>query len=101
MFATSKTIAPDSLISLISEEYERQKAQKSRRSGKTKDDGDEAMVASSSSGKGKGKPRYLRGVCWNCGKKGHYKDKCPELAAETAKPTKETKKEVEIGRAHV
>ena len=29
-----------------------------------------------------------------CGKKGHYKDKCPELAAETAKPTKETQKEV-------
>ena len=26
--------------------------------------------------------------------KGHYKDKCPELAAETIKPTKDTKKEV-------
>ena len=34
--------------------------------------------------------------CWNCGKKGHYKDKHPELAAETAKPTKETKKEVAL-----
>ena len=30
MFAVSKTIAPDSLISLISEEYERQKTQKTR-----------------------------------------------------------------------
>ena len=92
MFATTKTIAPDSLISLISEEYERQKTQKSRRSGKAKDDGDEAMAASSSSGKGKGKKKYPRGVCWNCGKAGHYKDKCPEPA--TDKPAKEPKKEV-------
>ena len=92
MFATSKTIAPDSLISLISEEYERQKTQKSRRSGKTKDDGDEAMVASSSSKKGKGKKKYPRGVCWNCGDPGHYKDKCPKPATE--KPTKEPKKDI-------
>ena len=35
MFAPSKTIVPDSLISLISEEYERQKTQKTRRSSKT------------------------------------------------------------------
>ena len=90
MFATSKTIAPDLLISLISEEYKRQKTQKTRRSGKNKDDGDEAMAASS--GKGKGKAKYPRGVCWNCGKKGHYKDKCPEPAAD--KSSKEPKKEV-------
>ena len=50
------------------------------------------MAASSSSGKGKGKTRYPQGVCWNCGEKGHYKDKCPELT--TDKPTKEPKKEV-------
>ena len=49
------------------------------------------MAASSSSGKGKGKTRYPRGVCWNCGKKGHYKDKCPEPATE--KRTEEPKKE--------
>jgi hypothetical protein len=90
MFAPSKTIAPDSLISLISEEYERQKTQKSRRSGKTKDDADEAMAASS--GKGKGKPRYPRGVCWNCGETGHYKNKCPKPAAD--KSTKDPKKVV-------
>ena len=62
MFATTKTIAPDSLISLISEEFERQKTQKSRRSGKTKDE-DEAMAVGSSSGKGKGKgkAKYPRG----------------------------------------
>ena len=37
----------------------------------------------SSSGKGK-KERKPRGVCWNCGEKGHFKDKCP-------KPMKDTK----------
>jgi hypothetical protein len=93
MFATTKTIAPDSLISLISEEYERQKTQKTCRSGKSKDDDkDEAMAVST--GKGKGKPRYPKGVCWNCGKPGHYKPKCPEPPTSTSKPAKDTKKEV-------
>ena len=45
------------------------------------------------SGKGKGK-KYPRGVCWNCGKKGHFKNKCPEPAASTEKTAKEPKKEV-------
>jgi hypothetical protein len=36
-----------------------------------------------SSGKGK-KEHKARGVCWNCGEKGHFKDKCP-------KPVKDTK----------
>lgn len=38
MFAPSKTIAPDSLISLILEEYEHQKTQRTCRLGKTKED---------------------------------------------------------------
>ena len=91
MFAPSKTIVPDSLISLISEEYERQKTQKSRRSGKTKDD-DEAMAVGST--KGKGKQRYPRGVCWNCGEAGHYKDKCPKPSTSTVKSAKDPKKAV-------
>ena len=62
MFTISKTIAPDSLISLISEEYKCQESQKSHCSEKTKDNGDEAMVASSSSGKGKEKLWYPWGV---------------------------------------
>ena len=70
------------MISLISEEYEHQKTQKTHHSGKNKDDGDEAMAASSSSGKRKGKPKYPCGVCWNCGKKGHYKDKCLDPVAD-------------------
>ena len=71
MFATSKTIAPDSLISLISEEYERQKTQKLRRSGKTKeDDKDEAMAVGSSSGKERGSPDIPVGYAGIVVKKG-------------------------------
>ena len=92
MYAPSKTIAPDSLISLISEEFERQKNQKSRRSGKTKDDDkDEAMASTSSR---KGKHKYPRGVCWNCGDAGHYKNKCPKPSTSTAKSAKDPKKDV-------
>ena len=86
MFAILKTIAPDSLISLISEEYEHQKTQKAHCSGKTKED-DEAMVVTSTN-KGKGKPKkYPWG--WNCGSKDHYKDKCPELSKSAKDPKKE------------
>ena len=43
----------------------------------SKSDGkDEAMFASLS-GKGK-KECKPHGVCWNCGEKGHFKDKCPK-----------------------
>ena len=90
LYSPTKTIAPDSLISLIAEESERQKVQRSRwHGGKSKDDDkDEAMSVTAGSSKrkdGKG-DRKLCGVCWNCGEKGHYKDKCP-------KPTKTTEKE--------
>ena len=84
ILATSGTVDPDQLISLISEEYDRGVSIRSQHTGKTSknDDKDEAMVASSS-GKGK-KDQKPRGVCWNCGDKGHYKDKCP-------KPVKDAK----------
>ncbi|KAF5324090.1 hypothetical protein D9619_011417 [Psilocybe cf. subviscida] len=77
------TLAPDVLISLISEESERQKAQRSRRSGKSKDDEkDEALsVGASSKAKSTGAKRdnkKPRGVCWNCGEKGHFKPQCPK-----------------------
>ena len=93
LYAPSKTIAPDSLISLIAEESERQKAQHSRwQSDKPKDDDkDEAMHVSPGSSKGKsGKgDKKLRGVCWDCGEKGHYKgsEKClkPKKAVEKGK----------------
>ena len=55
------------------------------------------MAASSSSGKGKGKPKYPRGVCWNCGKKRHYKDKCPDPVAD--KSPNELKKEAVLKKS--
>ena len=84
LYSSTKTITPDALISLISEEYERQQTQRARRNGghgKSKDqDKDEALnVSPSGKSNGKGKfERKPRGVCWNCGEKGHYKDKCPK-----------------------
>ena len=88
LYSSTKTITPDALISLISEEYERQQVQRSHRSGgngKAKDqDRDEALnVSSSGKSNGKGKfERKPRGVCWNCGEKGHFKDKCPKPAVD-------------------
>ena len=37
------------------------------------------MSSGQSNGKGKFE-RKPRGVCWNCGEKGHFKDKCPKPA---------------------
>ena len=100
LYAPTKTIAPDSLISLISEEYERQKTQRSRRSGGGKskeDEKDEALSATAKSSKAKGGKgeRKPKGVCWNCGEEGHYQNKCPKPAksAKSAKSATETKKD--------
>lgn len=79
IYSATRTIAPDSLISLISEEYKCQRAQyaQHRGSGKSKDeDRDEALAVVPD--KSKGKECKLHGVCWNCGEKGHYKNKCPK-----------------------
>ena len=82
ILATSGTVDPDQLISLISEEYDHGISICSRHTGKTSknDNKDEAMVALSSR-KGK-KDQKPCGVCWNCGDKGHYKDKCPKPAKD-------------------
>jgi hypothetical protein len=76
LHAQLKTVDPDQLISLISEEYDRRVLQHSQcavKSSKT-DEKDKAMLASSN---GKGKQECKpRGVCWNCREKGHFKDKC-------------------------
>jgi hypothetical protein len=89
--------APNSLILLISKEYKVQKSQKSRRSRKAKDD---TAMAVGSSSKGKGKPKHPRGVCWNCGKKGHFKNKCLELATTDSKSAKGPKKEVVLKKSY-
>jgi hypothetical protein len=50
------------------------------------EDKDEAMSASPN-GKGKRTDKKPRGTCWNCGDKGHYKDKC----TKPAKPSDDKK----------
>ena len=95
LYAPMKTIALDSLISLISEEYEQQKAQRSHRSstGKGKDDDKDEALLVSWKAKGEKGERKPKGVCWNCEKKGHYKHKCPKptKAAETKKDSSSAK----------
>jgi len=83
LFADTKTIAPDMLISLILEEYKRQKNQRNQDSGGKGKEPDEAMsVGSSLSHKEKAKgncgnkDELLPGACWNCGEKGHHRYKC-------------------------
>jgi len=86
-FSTSKTIDPDILISLLMEEADRQKAQRARRqgTGKGKDEEkDDALAVTPGSSKGKngkgGGGGKKNVTCWNCGEKGHFKNKCPKPA---------------------
>jgi len=75
-------VDPDTLISVISEEYDRQKSQSSKRSGRhSREEPDEALTVGSSHSGGKSK-RKPRGECWNCGSKDHYANKCPEPKKE-------------------
>jgi len=95
MWSPTKTIVPDDLISLINEEFDRQKAQRTRRTGagKSKErDDDEAMAVTPAFSKGRGgrggrrggrphhAPKKFKGECFGCGEKGHYKNNCPNLA---------------------
>ena len=94
LYAPTKTIDPDALISLIAEESECQHSQCIRRgngSGKLKyNDKDKALsVTQGQSLIGKGGPcRFPRGVCWNWGEKGHFKDKCPKPAMKDSNSPK-------------
>jgi hypothetical protein len=82
LYSPSKTIEPNALISLISEEFEHQKTQRTHCAGgaKSKDDTDEALFAGNvKKGKNvKGKPKH-EFVCWNCDQPSHIKPNCPEL----------------------
>jgi len=109
LYAPMKTIDPDALISLISEEYERQKAQHSHRStGKSpkEDDCNEAMSASSSrggssrGGKAGGRNhKFTCGTCWGCGEEGHFRDKCP-TKPQKSKDRKDSKGSQKSGSAN-
>jgi len=75
LYAPTKTIDPDALISLITKKSEHQRSQRMHRGnglGKSKyDDKDKALsVTQGQSLRGKDGPhRFPCGVCWNCGKK--------------------------------
>jgi len=95
LYATSKTIEPDVLISLISEETEWQKMKHTSRSDMK--DRDEAMAVTSSSrsrGHGSSRGTQSKRLCWNCGSDQH-------LAAKCDKPPKEgEKKSTYLDSAH-
>jgi hypothetical protein len=81
LYSPSKTIEPNALISLISEEFKHQKTQCTCCAGgaKSKDDTDEALFSGNAK-KGrnlKGKPK-CKPVCWNCDQPGHIKLNFPE-----------------------
>jgi len=58
---------------LPKEEAEREKSVQARKAGKVKEENEEALSVAPKGGKG------MKGVtCWNCGEKGHYKNKCPK-----------------------
>ena len=79
-FSGMKTITSNDLISILLEEADRQKAQFAQRkgSGKGKEEDEALAVGESSKGK-KGKGKGKKDVeCWGCGKKGHFRNRCPE-----------------------
>jgi len=83
LYSATKTIDPDILISLVSEEYERQRTSRAHRNITTPSkprDGDEVMAVSSLPKRKHGAPSRGRKprVCWNCGEAGHFCDKCPK-----------------------
>ena len=94
LYSTSKTIDPNELILLISEEFERNVASRSHRSNvkSMKGNGKDNAMSIVSSGKGKRFERKPRGVCWNCREKGHFKDKCPKPAKTNDKKDDSPKK---------
>ncbi|KAF7371239.1 Transcription factor [Mycena sanguinolenta] len=87
------TLDPEYLMHLATEEWDRIEAEKKKNSPKSRNDNTGVALsalpqwngASSSSrsgkpsGKGnrKGNDQRPKGVCWNCGGKGHVRSKCP------------------------
>lgn len=97
LWSPMKTIDPDVLISVISEEWERQKAKYSRRLVKEAGH-DEAMAAvggtrpSSNGRRFPPRPTANRPprACWNCGSMEHLKRRCPQPLKTSGGLTKPT-----------
>ena len=97
LFSPTKTIDPDLLISVISEEYDRnQRGRETSRlartfNGKNKDH-DEALAITPSHparrGNQNSKPSKKGPDCWNCGESGHIRRDCkkPKKRTSTDKP---------------
>jgi hypothetical protein len=82
-FSATKTLMTNDLISMLLEEADRQKAQYTQRkgSGKGKEDDSEALAVGETLRKKKWKGKR-NPECWNCGEKGHFKNKCPHPLKE-------------------
>ncbi|CAA7259930.1 unnamed protein product [Cyclocybe aegerita] len=86
MFSPTSTIAPDTLIRLIGEEYDHQKSQRSGHLGKAReDDRDEVMAVSLNTLNNTGGGQAVNGGggssrgCWKCGDLGHCKSQCLKM----------------------
>ncbi|KAJ7263709.1 hypothetical protein C8J57DRAFT_1332544 [Mycena rebaudengoi] len=91
--AQAITLAPAYLMHLAIEEWDRLEAEKKRKHAnvpsKSREDTGVALNAQASSSSSSHKPRFgksaakgngnqrPKGVCWNCGGKGHVQSKCP------------------------
>jgi hypothetical protein len=92
VYSPTKTIDRDILISLVSEEYERQRTSRARRNPPLSSrprENDEAMAVNPPRKRKAGNSRCdshkKTRSCWNCGEEGHFQRNCPKPKKD-AKP---------------
>ncbi|KAF5378320.1 hypothetical protein D9615_008779 [Tricholomella constricta] len=84
-YTASKTIAPDALISMICEESDRQRAQRTRRAPVKSKDGDRNEAMAFTPGKANPKWKGGRNASASRAAPDHYKDKCPKSSKSSTK----------------
>ena len=93
LYSPTKTIEPDALISIISEEFDCQKSQHACWSGaKGQRDGDNKALAFVPGQKKKGdstksNARKDKRTCWNCREEDHLQCNCPKPKKEQGAPS--------------